>query len=409
MDENTDYLLKCREAVEKKLAWGDPSGWQHQDFENLGDRIFELTGVVLSASTLKRIWGKVQYNSKPNLSTLDALARFIGFSNWRTFTAAQDVSQNEIPLPQPKKRSAGKVVIWLLLVAAGVLGFALITKTSKKITHGIVRFSSRPVTRGVPNTVVFEYDARQSSADSVFIQQSWDPKRRFRVDKNGRQYASTYYLPGYYRAKLILNDSVVKEHDVYIESNGWMGALDQEPAPIYLGNRIFKPKGQMGITEQDLRELHIDTLKTAPKLILTYVSRSINLNSTHFLLNLQLQNTYTSIHNAVCRKTTVTLLGTEGAIVIPLSRTGCTGELNLLLGPKQFVSGTTNDLSAFGADFSRPVALQCISKQGRIKIAINNRPAFEGPFKAPIGSITGIRIGFEGVGMVQSVELKPAG
>ncbi|MBZ4188670.1 hypothetical protein [Niabella beijingensis] len=410
MDENTDYLLKCREAVEKKLAWGDPSGWQNQDFENLSEQLFNETGVVLSTSTLKRVWGKVQYNSKPNLSTLDALARFIGHANWRAFTAAQPPAE-VVDAPKRKKRAAGKNAVWFLLIATGALliGFALIKKTSKKLSYGTIRFSSKPVTRGVPNTVIFEYDARQSNADSVFIQQSWDPRRRFRVDKDHNQYNSTYYLPGYYRAKLVLNDSIVKEHDVFIESNGWMGAIDQEPVPLYLGERIFKTPGQMGVTENDLKELHIDYIKTAPKVILTNVNRDINLNSTDFSLRLEVQNTCNNTNNAVCRKTAVTLLGTEGAIMIPLARIGCVGELNLLLGPQQFIRGTTTDLSAFGVPFNEPVTLGCISRQGTIKILINDKPVFEAPFKDPIGKIAGVRVSFEGTGFIRSYELKPAG
>ncbi|MCD2423767.1 hypothetical protein LQ567_13410 [Niabella pedocola] len=406
MDENTDYLLKCREAVEKKLAWGDPSGWQHQDFENLGDRIFESTGVVLSASTLKRIWGKVQYNSKPNLSTLDALARFIGYANWRTFTAAQ-VSPKE-PVPQQKTRRTGKLVIWLLLVAAGaiLIGFALVTKTSKKLTYHAVRFSSRPVTRGVPNTVVFEYDARQSNADSVFIQQSWDPKRRFSVDKNRHTYTSTYYMPGVYKAKLVLNDSIVKEHDLIIESDGWMGALRHEPAPVYVTDRLQHIPGQTGIGQQDLDDLNLEQGKAAPVLMLANVNRNFDTHSNNFLLSMELQNTYKGT-NSPCLHTNILVLGTDGYLLIPLGKPGCAGELNMMLGEKA-VEGSTNDLSALGVDFIKPAQLQCNVRNQQIQIMVNGRAAYTGRFEKDIGRIVGIQVNFSGTGFIRNFQLKAA-
>lgn len=63
----------------------EPDAWNTEDFENLSDKIFDKTGVRLSVSTLKRIWGRVNYNSSPSLSTLNTLARFLDYGNWRDF------------------------------------------------------------------------------------------------------------------------------------------------------------------------------------------------------------------------------------------------------------------------------------------------------------------------------------
>jgi hypothetical protein len=93
-----DYIEKCRRLIEEKLAWGSSEHWQNQDYEQLSERIFEVTNTTLSISTLKRVWGKVQYKSTPNLSTLNALAQFAGYENWRSF-----VSENVQPPTMPVK------------------------------------------------------------------------------------------------------------------------------------------------------------------------------------------------------------------------------------------------------------------------------------------------------------------
>lgn len=41
----------------------------------------------------------------------------------------------------------------------------------------------RIITRDVPNSVVFTYDAHLSPTDSMFFQQSWDTSRRTQIDK----------------------------------------------------------------------------------------------------------------------------------------------------------------------------------------------------------------------------------
>lgn len=62
-----------------------------KDFNRLSESIFERTGVLISATTLKRIWGYLSEPVTPRLSTLDVLARYLGWKDWTEF------QQNENP------------------------------------------------------------------------------------------------------------------------------------------------------------------------------------------------------------------------------------------------------------------------------------------------------------------------
>ena len=70
--------------VEKKLGWGPGSDWSNEEYQELSKVILEATGVSLSHTTLKRVWGKVKYANSPSLTTLNALAQYTGFENWRS-------------------------------------------------------------------------------------------------------------------------------------------------------------------------------------------------------------------------------------------------------------------------------------------------------------------------------------
>ena len=87
MDKEKQYLESCRQQIEEKVGWGPGNEWQNQDFEALSKRIFKETKVSLSVSTLKRVWGKVRYEGSPTTATLNALAQFVGYEDWRTFTS----------------------------------------------------------------------------------------------------------------------------------------------------------------------------------------------------------------------------------------------------------------------------------------------------------------------------------
>ncbi len=56
------------------------------DFNCLSAEISFATKRVISSSTLKRIWGYVDYNFTPRETTLDVLTKYVGFSDYVNFT-----------------------------------------------------------------------------------------------------------------------------------------------------------------------------------------------------------------------------------------------------------------------------------------------------------------------------------
>ena len=55
------------------------------DFQLLIHRIWEKQHAVLSLSTIKRLWGYVESNGAPRLSTLNTLAQFLNFTDWHAY------------------------------------------------------------------------------------------------------------------------------------------------------------------------------------------------------------------------------------------------------------------------------------------------------------------------------------
>ena len=78
-------IEKAKNQIETRVGWGNSKDWSNQDYIALSEEIQHQTCVSLSHVTLKRIWGRVKYNSLPNTHTLDTLVKFIGYENWRDF------------------------------------------------------------------------------------------------------------------------------------------------------------------------------------------------------------------------------------------------------------------------------------------------------------------------------------
>ncbi|WP_435357349.1 hypothetical protein [Emticicia sp. SJ17W-69] len=410
MTDERIYIEQCKELIESQLSWGKSATWQNQDFEELSERIFEKTKVSLSSSTLKRIWGKVKYDSSPNLATLNALAQFVGYESWREFRnngGEKKKGFDDEIIIKIKPKSIFKKFQWsfLIVFCLGLIGILwAFQRQEKKLEFSNIHFTSKSVTLGVPNTVIFEYNAVNSNADSVFIQQSWDPKRRYKVDKNLHEYTSTYYTPGYFRAKLILNDSIVKDHDLFIESDGWLGTLETEKIPIYFHKNQIQKGNVVGISEADLRSQNIDLQTENIWTDLHNISTKNVVNSNAFVMETELRNTF-SRSSGVCKQSRILLLGSEGIIAIPLSIKGCVGELKMTIADEE-INGKTHNLSAFGVDYSTWVKVKCVAKNQKIQIYINDVLAYQSDYTKNIGKIVGTRIRFMGTGEVKRFELK---
>ncbi len=55
------------------------------EFNELSLSIQRKTGRTISLSSIKRLWGYVQYDGFPSVTTLNILAQYNGFKDWDTF------------------------------------------------------------------------------------------------------------------------------------------------------------------------------------------------------------------------------------------------------------------------------------------------------------------------------------
>ena len=230
---------------------------------------------MLSSTTLKRVWGKLKYESVPNTNTLNTLAAFIGYENWVEFRAAASTSQKRNTRPQGTARSVlatpsverptptGKrqfslkwmsfglvAVVFIWLAVGFVSKEKKVSMTSSELDKCM--FSSNPVAEGIPNTVVFKYDVSHLGAHEFAIQQSWNERLRFAINKNRHEATSIYYYPGYFRAKLVVDELVVKEHDLFIKSDGWLATLNKQPQPRYFLDNELENEDWLGIKDSAL-------------------------------------------------------------------------------------------------------------------------------------------------------------
>ncbi len=80
---NDNYCIEClKNDIERKVGRSIKSPI---DFDYLSNKIKMERNETLSSSTLQRLWNYVATTSKPRVSTLSLLARFLGHSCWDSY------------------------------------------------------------------------------------------------------------------------------------------------------------------------------------------------------------------------------------------------------------------------------------------------------------------------------------
>lgn len=436
----TDEIL-IRQVIklfEEKTGWGDSEKWSNQDFLQLSELIRERTGVTISHVTLKRIWGKVKYDSLPNTHTLNTLVQFLGYENWRDFSVRKGggvasnggigaVEDTTVGMPQvhvvklqppvgdeppeekedPEATREGRMrtIIWMALPLAVILLILLFLHGQQPAPQAqdYAFTTKKVVSSGVPNSVIFDYEASRSPDDSVVIQQSWDTTRRVKVPKNARQYTSIYYYPDFYHATLQVHNKVVKSQNLLIKSNGWLPMIMQSPVPVYFSKEEAISGGKMSLSLDQIKQKNIPLQPEPPTVMFSNVNDFGEIYSDHFVFETSLKNDYAE-GSSVCQLTHVYILCEGTAIWVPLVSKGCVSTVDLFF-TYFYTSGTREDLSNFGVDFKDWVKLRIESDSGRAKIFVNDKLAYTVPRHIIRSKIIGFDFAFQGTGSIDYVSL----
>lgn len=416
--ETQDILVqKCRSLIEEALGWGNSEEWTTQDFDTLSQKIMVKTHVQLSVITLKRMWGRIRYDSKPTITTLNTLAQFIGFENWRTFKQHHALSNgnshtNEHVKPiqgyhsedkfRTRKRYTVFVILGVLLASAAIiLYFTSFDTPDTKLDSNKFQFSSKKVVDlGVPNTVIFDYDVTAAkNSDSIFIQQSWDKRLSQLVARDQRQHTSIYYHPGFFQAKLRINDQVVQEHNLLIKSQGWLPLIDLKPVPVYFKQSAILNKGFMGLSIKKINESNIPLQPNTPWIGYYNVGDFGNLYSDDLIFETELKNEYNE-GAAACQHSEVHVLFEGAAMVMPLCVPGCVAELSFA-----DMSGKKLDLSALGVNFSDWVNVRFEVRDTLVQVYINRKKAFDLKAAMKPVRLVGLIYRFQGTGSVNFIKI----
>ncbi|HEY1202874.1 MAG TPA: hypothetical protein VGE79_17945, partial [Niastella sp.] len=269
--------------------------------------------------------------------------------------------------------------------------------------EGRFEFSANKViTEGVPNSVIFHYAVpRGIKPDSLFIVQTWDITRKQLLSGDKHEHSAIYYYPGFFKTKLIADGQVVKTHDLWITSGGWLCLLEDEPVPVYLKKEQYL---QNGIVEVNEAMLALHRKSSAQRLRIFNQREMGDLMNDNFTFETMLKNDFDDGSNA-CHKAQVLIQCKNDIIMIPLAATPCVGDLSLYFCGAQAES-KTSDLSGFGCDLTQWTSLRVEVVNRAATIYVNNKKAYSFLFPNKPTGIVGVQYRFNGAAAVKETRFK---
>ncbi|WP_396589833.1 hypothetical protein [Allomuricauda sp. R78024] len=392
----------CLRQIEDKLGWGNAAQWHNEVFIELSETIEKETHVLLSPTTLKRVWGRVNYENAPSISTLNALSQFAGYLNWRDFKNKVD-SKNPSWIERKITPNARIIVVSasvLTLVFISLFSMIGIGNKNATIDSSQIKFSSYPIAEGIPNSVVFDFDLNGVKSDSIYIQQFWDRTKTIKIKPGQKQATGIYYYPGYFRAKLLIDGKKIKQHDLFIKSNGWLGTVDYQPIPKYI-KEVRQTSNKLSLPSDIIDEI----VRSEEPLVSSfhYVKNFEKVSGDNFVLNTTIKNVYRDKW-AVCQHASIVIMGTKSSLIIPFSIPGCASELGIMLS-ETYLNGKEHDLSELGLALTTFKNIKIKVREKHLTLFAENEEIFSKAYHESIGDIAGIRYHFLGAGEVKSIQL----
>ncbi len=401
-DSIKNKIKQCRKLIEQHLNWESSAHWTRRDYELLIEKIFTKTGVLLSLSTVRRIWND-DFKNIPHKSTLDALAEYAGFLNWQDFIESHNQTE-ELKVGKKNDRSivTGSFVVILIIV------LAIVSYDSQQIKIiGPVSFKyTQKNDSTVPNIIVFDYDVQNIVADSFFIVESTNDYRKKKLLLKKGQLTSSYYHPGNFETFLVADDSIVRKLNIEILSNSWIAMLNYhltpENVPFYFYEYEIINFGKLGVTRDKIINNNIK-IKDDLYLSLTHTFNSNLTALSNFTFRTKIKLDSIEI-NSSCPEIYLGLLFEHDFCYIPITHYGGQDKLQLKFGDT-YQTSNDSDLSGFGCNIYEWQEIKFVSTGSDVEISLNNEIVTTLIDTAKMGAFKGFSFTFDGIGSVDYISL----
>lgn len=407
MDFKSEILRECKKEIVCKYLGDKSFKLKHTDYLKLSEEIFEATGTSISISTLRRIFNE-DFSGYPQISTLDAFAKYIGYPDWKTYVKDHASSEIHEHGSSRKKLRVGRKLIYGIAgaVILALMLYLLYGRSNiSEVGYDNIEFSCYDFNHTeMPVIVYFKYDLKDIECDSASIQPlGYAGGDEFNIDVSDSIASYSYLWPETFNAKLAVDGKPVKNLIIRLVTNSWKAALSNTKDGFYV--KYFDDKeiysgGKMAFSDNVLKSNHFSTEDIEATSYHLYKDFTVDGDSLHFETRIKcspLERTENS------GNLSLSLYFEKASIHLPVALVkSIEKHLNLHVFYQDFSSKNTN-LSGLYTNLENWNLLGMETADRTFRLSLNDSLVFETQYDTNPGKLIGIRYVFNGMGEVDYV------
>lgn len=407
-----EALEKCKEEILLKLGKKPNEKWMGRELKVLADDIFQKSGIKLSVNTLKRIFGIIEYQGNPSLSTKDALAQYLDYVDWEDFLKKKFdtslVAYEKNINNQLAKHNSSKyyfIVSFAAIVLLLTSFYFIVFHPKKKniavihnqIDSSLITLKLNPAQGNVPLEFFIEYkkDTNINDTLNLIVENQGD----YPIYRPTEKLLFTYLIPRKYKVSIAHNRDTIKSAIVNATTNGWMGMIYRVPNTVYSYNLYQKknilsfPDSLINILDNEGNRYYIafSNFKDFP------------VSGDEFRFKTRYRNTGGSFVSGTGNMY-INLFCDNGTLKTSFINEGMLRYLKLIYSEKT-INSVSNDLSSFTKKDLEWIEATVQVKNSSVQVFRDDSLIFHTNYENSLGQVYGVEYFFVGNGEIDYLYL----
>ena len=429
--------LLARE-IEKQLNKGPVSEWSQRDFVGLSETIEAQTKEQISVTTLKRVFGKVEYNGLPYIHTLNVLAQFTGHLHWSAFKKKElGIEDEDIEIPKPQQNRNNELIKnsqvkrgnefitsktkhWIkgfvLMVGLGLFfglgwygswwwwkGRWLVPETKNNIDSP-GKLSTEILNQDtIPVVVKFNYQGPVSDPDELTVI-SLEPGKMEHFAINGAGYGKslhTYTEPGIYPVRIFCNRRQLAYYPFLVSDKKWAAKISQGRKSIKIKLDLSQ-QPFLKFNNESISQVGIDTNARFMINLIKFKDYGLSGDSFTFISPIRNNQIKPELKDQLSK---IILRCANNSIHIQMAKIRPRYGFFMQISDNYLNKENQKDQKRFIHSMENWRVVKIQTKGKLCKVWIDDNLVLQKPYSLPLGDVMGVEYFFSGNGEVKSFQM----